>query len=394
MNLRNAPWRAYQKYQLDGFEELFQSSVDTLLVNVIGYRLIYQRLLQERLPRLSREEMRNEGECKTYEPCTGEVPVKGSEGIPREDSPPKTYWPGDRFVCTLPDAKVLSPVGPAVASDGRIIDETVAMPRKADRRVGIAVAKSLVGSGPSQTCAVMSGKEEPDAYFDTVALMLPPWNNYYHWTIECLPRIRLLEKYAADHDEYPDLLIPFDHPSWMDETIEQIDYDGQIVSWDGDVAQINKLVICSFPDPTTEECRWLRNRMRRNGSFDKQNRIFVSRRDASVRQIENIEEITPILKEFGFRQYLLSDLSVSEQVHLFANAEIVVAPHGAGLTNIIYADEISVVELFGEKKIASYGRLSTLLDHEYTPFQCRQKGVDLIVDPNSFEDMIREIIEE
>lgn len=393
MNLRNAPWRAYQKYQLDGFEELFRSSVDTLLVNVIGYRLIYQRLLQERLPRLSREEMRNEGECKTYEHCTGEVPVKGSEGIPREDSPPKTYWPGDRFVCTLPDAKVFSPVGPAVASDGRIIDETVAMPRKADRRVGIAVAKSLVGSGPSQTRAVLSGKGEPDAHFDTVALMLPPWNNYYHWTIECLPRIRLLEMYADHHGEYPDLLIPSDRPSWMDETIGRINYSGRVVSWDGDIAHIDKLVVPSFPDPTVEECRWLRDRMRRSGSFDRENRIFISRSDASVRQIANMEEITPILERFGFTQYILSELSVSEQIELFSNAEIVVGPHGAGLTNVIYSSGIDVVELFGDKQIASYARLSTLLDYEYTPFKCGQKGVNLIVDPKSFENMLKDIVE-
>jgi len=392
MNLRNAPWRAYQKYQLDGFEELFRSSVDSLLVNVIGYRLIYQRLLQERLPRLSREEMRNEGDCKTYEPCTGEVPVKGSEGIPREDSPPKTYWPGDRFVCTLPDAKVLSPVGPAVASDGRIVDETVAMPRKADRRVGIAVAKSLVGSGPSQTRAVLSGKGEPDAHFDTAALMLPPWNNYYHWTIECLPRIRLIEMYADHHGEYPDLLVPSDRPSWMDETIERIDYDGRVVSWDGDIAQIDSLGVPSFPDPTAEECRWLRDRMRKGGSFDKENRIFISRADASVRQIANMEEIAPILERFGFTQYVLSELSVSEQIELFANAEVVVGPHGAGLANIIYADDIPVLELFGDKKIGSYARLSTLLNHEYTLLNCEQQGVNLVINPQIFEGEIEKLV--
>lgn len=392
MNLRNAPWRAYQKYQLDGFEELFRSSVDTLLVNVIGYRLIYQHLLQERLPRLSREEMRNEGDCKTYEPCTGEVPVKGSEGIPREDSPSKTYWPGDRFVCHLRDAKVLSPVGPAVASDGRIVDETVAMPRKADRRVGIAVAKSLVGSEPSQTRAVLSGKGEPDAHFDTAALMLPPWNNYYHWTIECLPRIRLMEMYTDHHGKSPDLLVPSDRPSWMDETIERIDYDGRVVSWDGDIAQIDSLVVPSFPDPTAEECRWLRDRMCSGGDFDRENRIFVSRTDASVRQIANMEEIAPILEKFGFSEYVLSELSVSEQINLFANAEIVVGPHGAGLANIIYSRDIELTELFGDKKLASYGRIASLLGHSYSSFNCEQNGVNLIVNPQSFENRIKHIV--
>jgi len=35
----------------------------------------------------------------------------------------------------------------------------------------------------------------------------------------------------------------------------------------------------------------------------------------------------------------------SDQVRLFSQAEIVVAPHGAGLTNILFAENLIVIEL-------------------------------------------------
>jgi capsular polysaccharide biosynthesis protein len=279
-----------------------------------------------------------------------------------------------------------------VASDGRIVVETVANPRKAERRIGVAIAKSLIGTGPSHTRAVLSGNGEPDAHFDTAALMLPPWNNYYHWTIECLPRIRLLEMYADDYGEYPDLLVPSDRPSWMEETIERINYDGRVVSWDGDIAHIDRLVVPSFPDPTSEECRWLRNRMRSSSKFGDEERIFISRTDASVRQIENLDEITPILKKYGFEKYILGNMNVNEQIDLFANSEVVIGPHGAGLSNIIYSDNLSVVELFGEKEVGSYSRLASLLNHEYTPISCRERRVNLIVDPELLEETLGNVI--
>ena len=388
MNLGNVPWRAYRKYRLDGLRGLLSSSVDAFLVNVLGYRVLYQRFLRNRLPRLSREDLRSEGDCRVYEPCTGEVPIKGSGAIRREGSPPETYWPGDRFVCTLPDVNVLGPVGPAVTSDGRIVAETVGTPRLAGRRIGVGVAKALVGASPRRTAAVLAGDGDPDEHFGTATLMFPPWNNYYHWTIECLPRIRLLDMYAADAGDHPDLLVPADRPSWMDETIERVDYGGRVIGWGGDVAHVDRLVVPSFPDPTPEECRWLRERMggdEAKAEGDGGKRIFVSRADATVRQIENVADLQPILDAHGFETYVLSDLSVAEQIDLFANADVVVAAHGAGLTNLVYADDVTVVELFGDKKIASFARLAEMLDHEYVPVDCDQRGVNLVVDPARLE---------
>ena len=395
MNLKNAPWRAYQKYRLDGADAFLRSAREALFVNVLGYRGVYQRLLRGRLPRLSREALKSAGSCSTYEACTGEVPTKQAGGLPRRDSAVKTYWPGDRFVCAIEDATVLGPVGPGITKDGQLVEETVAIPRKADRRIGVAIAKALVETGPRQMARVLAGTGESEQRVETAAILHPPWNNYYHWTIETLPRIRSLERYADERGGYPDLLIPADRPSWMDETIERIDYGGRVLGWSGAVADVECLVVPVFPDPTPEECRWLRDRMRSDSDGERSpggSRVFISREDATIRQVTNADEILPVLDKYGFETHVLTELSVAEQIALFSDADIVVAPHGAGLTNLVYAENIATVELFGQKKLASFARLAAMLDQTYASVDCEERGVNLVVDPDRLAAAIEGVL--
>lgn len=55
-------------------------------------------------------------------------------------------------------------------------------------------------------------------------------------------------------------------------------------------------------------------------------------------------EMNP-LEKLNFVKYVLSELSFRDQVRLFANADIIVDPHGTGLTNLIYSTDVNVVEL-------------------------------------------------
>ncbi|EMA29182.1 capsular polysaccharide biosynthesis protein-like protein [Halobiforma lacisalsi AJ5] len=89
------------------------------------------------------------------------------------------------------------------------------------------------------------------------------------------------------------------------------------------------------------------------------------------------------LSELGFESYSLTDLSFAEQVRLFFEAEAVVAPHGAGLANLVFADDCSVLELFGEKIKPTYRMLSAALDLDYEFLRCDPMRSDLRADPTS-----------
>ena len=67
------------------------------------------------------------------------------------------------------------------------------------------------------------------------------------------------------------------------------------------------------------------------------NRIYVSRKLAGKRHLSNEDEFLPLLKKYKFRKVYLEKMTIIEQVDLFRKASHVIAAHGAGLTNILFA---------------------------------------------------------
>ncbi len=63
-------------------------------------------------------------------------------------------------------------------------------------------------------------------------------------------------------------------------------------------------------------------------------RIYLDRRGAPSRRLLNETEIISALRRSGFVPIAAERLSLPDQARLFRGAEAIVAPHGAGLTNI------------------------------------------------------------
>lgn len=72
-------------------------------------------------------------------------------------------------------------------------------------------------------------------------------------------------------------------------------------------------------------------------------RIYISRRDTTQRHVTNESELASVLAEHGVEPVVLSDYSFQEQVQIFSQVELVVAPHGGGLTNLVFAPSTTVV---------------------------------------------------
>ena len=65
-------------------------------------------------------------------------------------------------------------------------------------------------------------------------------------------------------------------------------------------------------------------------------RIYISRADASYRKVANEEEVMSYLAPLGFERVVMTGLSVREQARLLQQAKVVIGPHGANMTNIIF----------------------------------------------------------
>lgn len=76
-------------------------------------------------------------------------------------------------------------------------------------------------------------------------------------------------------------------------------------------------------------------------------RIYVSRNDTPRRRVANESELLPVLARYGFEVVAPGTSSFRDQVALFASAEAIAGPHGAGLTNILFAGKSAkVLEFF------------------------------------------------
>lgn len=76
-------------------------------------------------------------------------------------------------------------------------------------------------------------------------------------------------------------------------------------------------------------------------------RVFLTRSISSLRYIENLNELTPVLIKYNFEIIDTSELSFEQQILLFRNCRYLVAIHGAGITNVIFrsGNPLSVLEV-------------------------------------------------
>lgn len=96
-------------------------------------------------------------------------------------------------------------------------------------------------------------------------------------------------------------------------------------------------------------------------------RIYVSRRRAATRRVVNESQLEPVLRDYGFEIYTVEDLPLFKQIELFSCAEAVAGPHGAGLTNILYAPTgVQVAEIAHFSGFSHYIVLSKQLGHHFT----------------------------
>ena len=211
---------------------------------------------------------------------------------------------------------------------------------------------------------------------------MPLWSNYFHWTVECIPRLFWLKRYTEQTGIQPTILLPAHAATWMLESLSVLGFcKNDYEQVDTSTISVDNLLVTSYPRAYPEYQSWLRGRalgsISPNGSSP---RIYISRKNATKRQISNEEQVVEALESRGVQSYQLEELSVREQVQLFAEAELVIGPHGAGFANTIYSEDPVIIELFGSKRLNTYHQLSALLDYEYSAIQCEANGSDLVVD--------------
>lgn len=236
---------------------------------------------------------------------------------------------------------------------------------------------------------------------DVAVMLYGRWCNYYHWFAEHFLKLRAVEQYERQGGKKPLLILQPEPAPFMLESLELAGFgDYERVCWDMTTLHADELIVSSFPELSEKALRWLRARLLKPefepSEGERRRRLYLSRRDAGWRRVVNEPELEPVLKRFGFEAVVMSGLSVREQIRLFRSAEIVVSPHGAGLTNLLWGDKAVVVELFGGEVRFHYAHIANLCGHRYRALLCRSAGEqeDIIADPKALERLLAEILDE
>jgi capsular polysaccharide biosynthesis protein len=186
----------------------------------------------------------------------------------------------------------------------------------------------------------------------TVSLSAPAGATYYHWMLDVLPRIALLRSVGFDWREADRIVVASFRRPFQRETFERlgVPLDKVVEAGSFRHAVCERLVLPSYPGisgfPPSWACRFLRESFL-NETPEPARRLYVSRARSRGRGIANEEQVRAAAEAAGFETVFPEEMPVRAQASLFAAARAVVAPHGSGLTNLVFCQPgTSVLELF------------------------------------------------
>lgn len=125
--------------------------------------------------------------------------------------------------------------------------------------------------------------------------------------------------------------------------------------------------------------------------------VYISRKHAGTRRLEQENEVQLILESLGFKTYYLESMSFEEQIKLFCSAEIIVGVHGAGLAHLIFCEPGTIIlEINGNFKDKNhYAHLAYSCELEYLRFigcEYNEKEELIHMDLPIFENVVNHII--
>jgi len=252
------------------------------------------------------------------------------------------------FTAKLHNVKFYRPLGLLLTQDDRVITESGAL----DWRI----RGSKLMSRPTPKPTVTFRKAESGSYATVWGLLA---HNYFHWMVECLPRLYSLADYTARTGEPLTLILPQSeakgyHRASLDYCLPEgarVEYlpDDDWFGFESFVlpSYVTTWYVAAVPKPHLDYVRGrIFARVGLPAEHKPDKHVYISRRSAADRRILNEDALIPMLERHGFEIVQPEHLSFDDQVRLFHRAKTILAPHGAGLSNILFAPpNASVIEL-------------------------------------------------
>lgn len=179
--------------------------------------------------------------------------------------------------------------------------------------------------------------------------------NYYHSLMDALPRWGLHQELLPG--DRPDRVVVGHTSAWDRQLVAMVGLDRlPLQSPTADLhLRADRLLVPAVDNQSTLAppwvTAWLRENLPARDVAGKPRRLYVTRGDRPhTRRYVHEAALLPHLERQGFAVLDPGAVSVQEQIDHFAAADVVVAPHGAGLVNLNFAPEgVRVLELFAPR---------------------------------------------
>lgn len=262
----------------------------------------------------------------------------------------------EQFIINLPNAQLLSNAGMVITEDSRpFFDYVHQIGGNADWKI------HRITQAFDEITDENSTITQPELFDGSLVVLTAPGSHaYYHWMLELLPRLKLLQMSGVPYDK---VFAGEIEDQYKKETLDLLGltHDKIVQGNEKTFIQAKNLIIPSIPNNValkrpTWACDFIRSlfiddTVTHPAQAGK--KLYISRKTVtnqkSRRMIINEDEFKDYLIQKGFEIVVLEDFSVKEQAQLFNAAEIIIAAHGASLTNVIFCDPqrpVTVIEIF------------------------------------------------
>ena len=214
-------------------------------------------------------------------------------------------------------------------------------------------------------------------------------NNYFHWLFDVLPRIKITED-LKKINEIDYFLVPSLDEKFQIQTLKALGINGNNLLSSKKYRHIksDKIFATDHPWHKNDKLKknheniplwiilWLRNKFLKKKHEVRNVNFYIDRSDStsnvkSFRVIKNEKKIKIFLKEKGFKIIKLAELKFTDQVKLFRNAKVIVANHGAGLSNIVFCNKkTKIIEFRTPRTFKTFENLGKKIRLDYSSIIC------------------------
>ncbi|WP_145988958.1 glycosyltransferase family 61 protein [Cohnella abietis] len=298
-------------------------------------------------------------------------------------SMPEFYSPAP-FVVEVPNGRVYGDFGCIIAPDNKLLWD-------------VSIFPPFI---PSEHPVFRQATFSPAHYVDETIAVLTfcASSMHYHWIFDVISRIDLLNKSGIPIDRY---IVNGVKAGFQWEILEAIGIPKErlIICHETFHLEAKKLIIPAAPaiewGPHHWQIQYIRQEfMKGNQPNPEFERIYISRSLASHRKVINEDQVLEVLYPLGFKCIHLESLSVAQQIVIMSSAKIVIAPHGSGLTNLIFCQPATkVIELFTSNfPVYVFWLLCNHLDLDYYYlFGEGERSADRIDPKHGYDDMVIDI---